>query len=101
MGPLKQADGGRFASAILLRPAEIKKGEKKERKPMDKYHQQLEVKKQLKLMLDNEEFIPRVSHSPEWRSSHAGTHPARPLPAHDAGQQPDAREPVVAREHYC
>ncbi|TXT13586.1 hypothetical protein VHUM_00953 [Vanrija humicola] len=52
-------DPNMFASAILLRPAEIKKAEKKERKTMDKYHQQLEVKKQLKVILENEKFIPR------------------------------------------
>lgn len=52
----------RFASAILLRPFRVNRANKtKETVQLSEYEQQVELKKRLKSMLENEQLIPRVS----------------------------------------
>jgi hypothetical protein len=52
----------RFASAILLRPFRVNKAKKGETTPqLSEYEQQVELKRRLKSMLENEQLIPRVS----------------------------------------
>lgn len=50
----------RFASAILLRPFRVKK-QHKEEVQLSEYEQQVELKRRLKTMLENEQLIPRAS----------------------------------------
>ncbi|KAL0247555.1 hypothetical protein I308_103625 [Cryptococcus tetragattii IND107] len=57
-------DPNLFASAILLRPFQVRKDKgrpKNDSKPTeeDKYQQQVELKRRLKTMLENEQLIPR------------------------------------------
>ncbi|OXB36500.1 aarF domain-containing kinase [Cryptococcus neoformans] len=57
-------DPNLFASAILLRPFQVRKDKarpKNDSKPTeeDKYQQQIELKRRLKTMLENEQLIPR------------------------------------------
>ncbi|WVQ81633.1 hypothetical protein IAT38_003757 [Cryptococcus sp. DSM 104549] len=54
-------DANLFASAILLRPFQVKKGGKKEAAEPEKsqFEQQVEMKRRLKTMLENEKLIPR------------------------------------------
>lgn len=52
----------RFASAILLRPFRVNK-QPKEHVELSEYEQQVELKRRLKTMLENEQLIPRVSFS--------------------------------------
>jgi hypothetical protein len=57
----------RFASAILLRPFQVRKGSKGKDKEPEKsqYEQQVELKRRFKTMLENEQLIPRVCR-PSW-----------------------------------
>lgn len=51
-----------FASAILLRPFRV--SQKKEENPgpeLSQYEQQVELKRRMRTMLENEQLIPRVS----------------------------------------
>ena len=52
----------RFASAILLRPFQVRKANKGKSDEPEKsmYEQQVELKKRFKTMLVNEQLIPRV-----------------------------------------
>lgn len=52
----------RFASAILLRPFQVNKNKKRkqEEKQLNEYEQQVELKRRMKTMLENEQLIPRV-----------------------------------------
>lgn len=56
------ANDARFASAILLRPFQVNKRKKQKQaeKPMSEYEQQVELKRRMKTMLENEQLIPRV-----------------------------------------
>ena len=53
----------RFASAILLRPFQVRKPNKGKSDEPEKsmYEQQVELKKRFKTMLVNEQLIPRVN----------------------------------------
>ena len=52
----------RFASAILLRPFQVRKSKagKEEQVEKSHYEQQVELKRRMKTMLENEQLIPRV-----------------------------------------
>ncbi|GFZ51505.1 hypothetical protein JCM24511_09272 [Saitozyma sp. JCM 24511] len=54
-------DANMFASAILLRPFQVRKNrQQKEEKPeLSQYEQQVELKRRMKTMLENEQLIPR------------------------------------------
>jgi hypothetical protein len=54
----------RFASAILLRPFQVNKHKKDKQANVPEktqYEQQVELKRRMKSMLENEQLIPRVS----------------------------------------
>ena len=93
----------RFASAILLRPFQVNKRRRKDDAPPEpeksEYEQQVELKRRLKTMLENEQLIPRVRlhHGP---SLSAGTDLSHAVSADDAGKQPAARVAVVARQPH-
>lgn len=54
-------DANMFASAILLRPFRVsEKKEAKEAPELSQYEQQVELKRRMKTMLENEQLIPRV-----------------------------------------
>lgn len=51
-----------FASAILLRPFRVSQKQDVNPGPeLSQYEQQVELKKRMKMMLENEQLIPRVS----------------------------------------
>jgi hypothetical protein len=57
----------RFASAILLRPFQVNKHKKDKQANVPEktqYEQQVELKRRMKTMLENEQLIPRVSGKP-------------------------------------
>lgn len=51
----------RFASAVLLRPAQIQKVDKVDTTEKSQYELQVAAKAQLKALLESERLIPRVS----------------------------------------
>lgn len=59
-------DANMFASAILLRPFQVNKNKRGQGKGAEQepekthYEQQVELKRRLKTMLENEQLIPRV-----------------------------------------
>lgn len=102
-------DGSRFASAILLRPSQVRKDKYKRHdtkvvEEKTQYEQQVELKKRLKTMLENEQLIPRVRFPPPSMGSadgQIGTHLPLPVSADDASQQSDARVSVIACQLDC
>lgn len=95
----------RFASAILLRPFRVNK-QSKEHVQLSEYEQQVELKRRLQTMLENEQLIPRVRHDHvESRRPRklmiAGIDLFDPVSAHDAGQQPDSWVPFIPRQSDC
>jgi hypothetical protein len=107
------ADSVRFASAILLRPFQVKKREeKKDEKPeLSQYEQQVELKRRLKTMLENEQLIPRVSSFRTRRLRHARVGPLILLPTgvnfphslseDDAGEQPTSGLALFQSQPHC
>jgi aarF domain-containing kinase len=57
----------RFASAILLRPFQVNKNKRAKQDEPEKnsYEQQMELKRRMRTMLENEQLIPRVSEMPD------------------------------------